>query len=132
VHDELRRALDVVRSDVVRSGLDDLVVDDRDWCNWSRQTGAMLQSPYGHGQGVSVMIGESPDAQLASVADQVQEFIHEGILWYGGKPVVWPQCPLHPDSHPLAPVVDGTQGPVWTCPRSAHVVARIGALPASP
>ena len=131
MHTDLARALNIVMSDVARTGLPTNVVDDHDWVgDPGLQVGARLWSPYGGGQGVSVLVGEAADDQLVSMADQVQEFVHEGLLWTSGRPVVWPECPRHPDSHPLAPVHDERSGPVWTCPRDRTVIARIGELPA--
>jgi hypothetical protein len=128
---DLARALSVVMSDVARSGLPADVVEDKDWVgDPGFQVGAQLWSPYGGAQGVSVLVGEPIDDQLVSVADQVQEFVHEGLLWTAVRPVVWPECPRHPNSHPLAPVNDERSGPVWTCPRDRTVVARIGELAA--
>ena len=116
---DLARALSVVMSDMARTGLPTNVVDDHDWVgDPGFQVGAMLRSPDGGGQGVSVMVGEAADDQLVSVADQVQKFVHEGLWWTAGRPVVWPECPRHRDSHPLTAVSDERSGPVWTCPRT--------------
>lgn len=131
MHTDLARALNIVMSDVARTGLPTNVVEDHDWVgDPGFQVGARLWSPFGGGQGVSVLVGEAADDQLVSVADQVQEFVHEGLLWTSGRPVVWPECPRHPDSHPLAPVHDERSGPVWICLRDRTVIARIGELPA--
>lgn len=69
--------------------------------------------------------------QLAHLADQVQEWAIE-LLWALGKPVVWPECPDHPDSHPLETKIVDEYTPaataVWSCPQSGHVVAEIGQL----
>jgi len=131
VHAELSRALDVVERDMVATGVGELDVREDDWCDPSlRQTGAVLRGRYGTGPGVSVIIGETANAQLVSVADQVQEFVHEDILWVGRRPVVWPECPRHPDSHPLAAIEDPAGGPCWACPRSGEVIAAIGELTA--
>jgi hypothetical protein len=130
MHGELARALNIVMSDVARSGLPTDVVEDADWVgDPGFQVGAFLWSPYGGGQGVSVLVGEPAHNQLVSVADQVQEFVHEGLLWTAGRSVVWPECPRHRDSHPLAAVHDERSGPVWTCPRDGTVISRIGELP---
>ncbi|MFF4161271.1 TetR/AcrR family transcriptional regulator [Streptomyces sp. NPDC001678] len=45
-----------------------------------------------------------------------------------GASAVWPQCPAHPDAHPLTAAVR-TDTAVWVCPRSGTAVARIGELP---
>ena len=41
----------------------------------------------------------------------------------------WPECPLHPDSHPLRAEVGVDEVLVWTCPKEGAVMARVGDLP---
>jgi hypothetical protein len=65
--------------------------------------------------------------RLAGPADQLQEWEIEELA-AAGRPATWPECPLHPDSHPLAPQASGDQA-VWSCPRSGQVISAIGALP---
>jgi hypothetical protein len=95
----------------------------------------MLYAPDGSGWGISLLADAPHAEQLAHLADQVQEWAVE-VLWAVGRSAVWPQCPEHPDSHPLQPqVVDeytNTASAVWRCPKSGHVVAPIGELPKSP
>ncbi|MGH3166970.1 MAG: hypothetical protein ACRDN0_13925 [Trebonia sp.] len=80
----------------------------------------------GSAQGVSAMAAEPLQERIASVADQVQEWAVE-TLWQEGRPATWPECPAHPDSHPLTAVMrDGRA--VWTCPKTKHVVGDIGTL----
>ncbi|GGO88811.1 hypothetical protein [Wenjunlia tyrosinilytica] len=87
----------------------------------------MLFAPDGSGQGVAVWpCQEFPD-QVANLADQVQEWAVEA-LWSQGLPAVWPQCPDHPDAHPLTAVVSACEA-VWTCPKTARQVAAVGQLP---
>ncbi|MFE2567738.1 hypothetical protein [Streptomyces mirabilis] len=83
--------------------------------------GFILYAPDGTGQGVY-------GVGLAEVADGVQDWAVEA-LWGEGKPAVWPECPAHPDSHPLgAAVVEEVA--VWVCPKEGEVpVYRIGELP---
>jgi hypothetical protein len=124
----LRDALDVVIPEVERTtGLVLIVVDHgyvdplgRDW--------TMLLNEEGHGLGLSVNEGDSPVQRLAHLADQVQEWAVEE-LWRQGLPATWPECPLHPNSHPLQPAVVDDKA-VWSCPKDAEVVARIGELAA--
>jgi hypothetical protein len=68
---------------------------------------------------------EQPE-RVIHVADQVQEFVHEELNWLG-LPVVWPECPEHPASHPLRPVLV-VDKPSWQCPRSGHTISAIGEL----
>lgn len=94
--------------------------------------GLMVYAPDGSGQGLVPPVGVTPAERLAHLAEQVQEWAVEA-LWSEGASAAWPQCPDHPDTHPLeAAVVDGTA--MWVCPkggaaRTARAAfARIGAL----
>jgi hypothetical protein len=127
MNDDLRRALDVALSDVRRSGFEDVKVIDSEWGRAPIQTGALLASPLGQ-VGVSILFEQSPADQLVAVADQVQDFVHELILLPAGRPVVWPECPIHPGSHPLTAVDDEELGPAWRCVPSGRTLARIGEL----
>jgi hypothetical protein len=88
--------------------------------------GADFYGPDGSGQGVSVVLGGDPAEQIASVADQVQEWAVEA-LWTAGLPAVWPHCPSHPDSHPLTARVKNGRA-AWFCPPTGELVAWIGEL----
>ncbi|WP_419666815.1 hypothetical protein [Streptomyces sp. 2-1] len=97
--------------------------------------GVMLYAPDGSGQGVYAEPDGRPAMLLAHVADQVQEWAVEA-LWGQGEPAVWPQCPSHPDKHPLAATVEaGEEGDgdyaVWVCPSTGDTAALIGELPVS-
>ncbi|WP_327356843.1 hypothetical protein [Streptomyces sp. NBC_01304] len=96
------------------------------------EPGVWLLAPDGTGRSVGSVLW-SPDRaeQSAELADQAQEWAVEA-LWGAGRAAVWPECPEHPDAHPLSP---GTRAgtAVWSCPRSRQVVAEIGRLaPVSP
>lgn len=82
--------------------------------------------------GVSVERGLPFAEQIVRLADQVQEWAVEA-LWSARKPAVWPECPDHPDSHPLvARLVTGADAAVWCCPRTNAVKFPIGRLPVRP
>ncbi|MGW2283859.1 hypothetical protein [Streptomyces phaeochromogenes] len=129
--EEFRYALETVLRDVraqcpvqpdIRKGGDDF-------------RGVMLYAPDGSGQGVYAEPDGRPAMLLAHVADQVQEWAVEA-LWGQGEPAVWPQCPSHLDTHPLAATVEkgeaGEEGDaVWVCPSTGDTAARIGELPVS-
>ena len=95
------------------------------------ESSLVLYAPDGSGQGIRLLADAPRPEQLANLADQVQEWAVEA-LWSIGKSAVWPQCPEHPDSHPLQPqVVDeytDAAHAVWRCPKSGHVIAPIGEL----
>jgi hypothetical protein len=96
------------------------------------EPGLMLYAPDGSGQGILLLADAPRPEQLANLADQVQEWAVEA-LWSIGRSAVWPQCPEHPDSHPLKPLVadeyTAEAAAVWQCPKSGRVVAPIGELP---
>lgn len=79
------------------------------------------------GTGVWVDRSESAAAELARLADQVQEWEVEELAAQG-RPATWPQCPEHPNSHPLEPVAGADDAAVWRCPRSQRVAGLIGQL----
>jgi hypothetical protein len=126
----LSDALAPVLRDLRNSGSVRPEVRDQRWDGIEGQATAYLYSPDGSGQGVFVMTGEPAPQQLASVADQVQEWAVEELCSVG-RPTNWPQCPEHPDSHPLSPVAQGGQA-VWTCPVTGRLVSEIGQLGAGP
>ena len=79
------------------------------------------------GVDIWVSLGNSVAERVAELAEQLQEWEVEA-LWAAGRSATWPECPEHPDSHPLEPVVEGGGGAVWRCPRSGDVICAIGAL----
>jgi hypothetical protein len=69
----------------------------------------------------------APRPDVALAADQVQEWAVEA-LWLAGRPATWPECPEHPDAHPITAMYDHRA--VWVCPRTRHLISGIGQLPA--
>ncbi|UUU32531.1 hypothetical protein JIX56_22970 [Streptomyces sp. CA-210063] len=88
--------------------------------------GVMLFAPDGSGHGVYAEPDGRPAVLLAEVAGQVQGWAVEA-LWAAGVSAVWPQCPEHPDTHPLRATVEKGAA-VWVCPRSGAVACRVGEL----
>ena len=123
----LAEALTPVLRDLENSGSVIPDVRDSQWSTFEGLVTAMLYSRDGSAQGVSAMIGESLPERIASVTDQVQDWAVEELGSIGG-PTNWPQCPQHPDSHPLSAVVREGRA-VWNCPKTGHVVSGIGQLP---
>jgi hypothetical protein len=78
-------------------------------------------------QGIWVAAGSSPAEQVAGLAEQVQEWEVEALA-AAGMPATWPECPEHPDSHPLQPVVSHDGRASWRCPRRGLTVGAIGEL----
>ena len=128
VQAELAEALAPVLRDLDSSGGPRLEVRDEQWSDFEGQLTAMLWRSGGGGQGVSVMTGEPRPEQIASVADQVQEWAVE-TLWQEGRPATWPECPEHPGSHPLQALRREDRA-VWACPRTGELVCEVGGLTA--
>lgn len=60
------------------------------------------------------------------LADQIQEAAVEALPSMG-RAAVWPECPDHPNGHPLQAIVFDAAA-VWTCPRTGHHISEIGRL----
>jgi len=88
---------------------------------------AWIEGEGASGQGIRIWLANSAAQRLVDLADQLQEWEVEELCAVG-RPATWPECPEHPNSHPLEPVLDGSQTAVWRCPRSGHVVCPIGDL----
>jgi hypothetical protein len=124
----LSEALAPVLLDLGNSGAPVPGIDDQQWSDFPGQVTAMLHDTDGTAQGVSAMTAEPLAQRIASVADQVQEWAVEA-LWRAGRPATWPECPEHPNAHPLAATVQEDRA-VWICPKTGHLVSDIGRLPA--
>jgi hypothetical protein len=75
---------------------------------------------------IRVQVSLPPPERLAGLADQLQEWEIEELA-AAGRPATWPECPEHPDSHPLAAQTRRDEA-VWCCPLSGQVISAIGAL----
>ena len=86
----------------------------------------LFDAEVGGGTGLWLGIGMPDDAPpweaVLDMAEQVQEVAFE-VLW---RP--WPECPHHPNGHPLEPDAQEGQA-VWTCPTGGDIVATVGELP---
>lgn len=126
MYDGLARAVATVLDDVRSQGAILPEVVDEPWASVEGQESARLTWPNGAGVGIWVMRDAAPCEQVAAVGDQVQDFEVE-VLAAASLSAVWPECPRHPSSHPLAAVVrDGVA--VWTCRVIDEVIAPIGAI----
>jgi hypothetical protein len=79
------------------------------------------------GMGIWVQRDGSPAERVAALAEQLQEFEVEELC-AAGRSATWPECPQHPNSHPLEPVAADQHTAVWRCPRSGAVICAIGDL----
>jgi hypothetical protein len=122
----LSEALAPVLDDLGNSGAPVPDVRDQQWASFPGQVSAMLYGSDGTSQGVSAMADEPLVQHIASVADQMQEWAVKA-LWRAGRPATWPQCPEHPNSHPLAAMVRDDRA-VWICPKAGHLVNKVRQL----
>jgi hypothetical protein len=81
-------------------------------------------APDGSGSGIRIQWAAPLADRVADIADQVQEVAIEA-LWHEGFSATWPECPLHPNSHPLEAVSIADRA-VWRCPTSTEAVAEVG------
>ena len=118
------RSSGAIVPDVFEEAHDDLGPDYM--CAW-------IQPPEGAGpqhagsQSIHVQVSIPVPDRLADLADQLQDWEVEELA-AAGRSATWPECPQHPDSHPLAPQAHGDQA-AWCCPASGQVISVIGALP---
>ncbi|MEV6410958.1 hypothetical protein [Kribbella sp. NPDC051718] len=122
----LANALEAVVRDLRNTGGIELRISDEPATSDPGYESVLLLSGRRSWTGLLAPIALTDDERLAHVADQIQEFVFEELARLG-LPVTWPECPEHPASHPLTPVL--TSGlPSWQCPRSGDTVAPIGQL----
>jgi hypothetical protein len=130
---ELRANLEPILRDMRNSGaiVPDVIEEAHDdlgpeyvhaWIRLPESSG----SPDTAAQDIRVHVDLPFPERLADLADQLQDWEVEE-LFAAGRPPTWPECPEHPDSHPLAPQARSDQA-AWCCPASGHVISTIGAL----
>jgi hypothetical protein len=78
-------------------------------------------------RGVWVELAGSLAEQVAQLAEQVQEWEVEELC-AAGQSATWPECPEHPNAHPLEPVVTDAGAAIWRCPRAGLAICAIGEL----
>jgi hypothetical protein len=78
-------------------------------------------------RGVWVELAASLAEQVARLAEQVQEWEVEELC-ASGQSATWPQCPEHPNAHPLEPAVTDAAAAIWRCPRAGLAISAIGEL----
>jgi hypothetical protein len=81
----------------------------------------------GTGMGLVMPTARLVAERVVRLAEQLQEWEIEELAAVG-RSATWPECPDHPNSHPLEPIVDDKNMAVWRCPRAGHVVCEIGTL----
>jgi hypothetical protein len=120
---ELEAALAPVLADLTTGTSLNPNLEDVDW-PLEGAVGTMLFLQGAGGAGVSIAKGADRVHQVVSLADQVQEWAVEALSGSGRSPV-WPECPEHPDSHPLRPV-ERSGAAVWVCPVTQNEIGTIG------
>jgi hypothetical protein len=110
----------------------DVIVPEVRYEAWDRGPGYVCAciAPAGRtvgSLGVWVELAASGSEQVAQLAEQVQEWEVEELC-ATGRSATWPECPEHPNTHPLEPVVTHEGAAIWRCPRSALAICAIGEL----
>ena len=101
---------------------------DRSWDDDQDVVSGFIYQPgLGGRWGIRVQVTWPEADRVVNLADQVQEWAVEA-LWTAARSATWPECPEHPNSHPLTPAVDGAGAAVWRCPTSNRAVSAIGDL----
>ncbi len=122
----LAEALEIVLSDITATGTTKPEIVDWDWADGDDYSSGWIRWPDGTGRGFGVFSDEPLAFRVVQVADVFQKEIVEALSALG-RPATWPECPDHPDSHPLKPQgLDGTA--MWLCPLSGRPIAPIGRL----
>ena len=122
---ELEAALAPVLADLTGATASNPRFEDVDW-PLEGTVATMLFLPGAGGAGVWIAKGADRTDQVVGVADQVQQWAVEA-LWGSGRSPVWPECPEHPDSHPLMPI-EQSGAAVWVCPVSHDEIRAIGSF----
>ncbi|NEA34297.1 hypothetical protein [Streptomyces sp. SID13031] len=122
----LGSALDAIRRDLRNTGGIELRISEEPATTDPWYESVLLLSGRRSSTGVLAPVEMADAERLVHVADQVQEFVFEELARLE-LPATWPECPEHPASHPLTPVL-APGGPCWQCPKSGDAVSRIGEL----
>lgn len=122
----VREAAAPVLRDMAATG--PIVLDVREEAhadNGSDVVCAWVRSSLGNAaMGISIYLASPVTKRVAELAEQLQEFELEELC-AAGRSATWPECPEHPDSHPLEPAVRDDAA-MWLCPRSGDVICAIG------
>ncbi|GAB3051977.1 hypothetical protein GCM10027053_09620 [Intrasporangium mesophilum] len=127
MNDSARAALAKLRHDLARGTPIELDVLDEQAVDSGVDDSFWLLGTHGTRTGVIVPKSLEPGPLLASIAGQVQDFLHEELPGRS-LPALWPECPTHPRSHPLSPDAANDSAAVWLCPLNNQVIAEIGLL----
>jgi len=118
--------MEPVLRDLRGSGITPPRIEDSDWTKDPQMPSVMLWHSDGSGVQLSVDRLAPEWARVAMVADQLQEWVIEDC-WASGAPTNWPQCPHHPDTHPLRASADDDAA-MWRCPADGTPISPIGAI----
>jgi hypothetical protein len=111
LHPAVRRAVAPISADLERTGGRQIQVEPQPV---PPDANLMILAD---GQAVWIDPWDDDERNICEVADVLQAAIIEGTHQ------VWPECPHHPNNHPLAPSLAG-----WCCPRTRVHVADFGHL----
>ena len=123
----LHAAFDLVSADLQATDAIVPALRADDWAGPGAES-AMAWWPDVSGVGVRVRLDATPAEQAVELADALQDAEVEELNRLG-RPATWPECPDHPDSHPLQPMERGGRA-MWVCSAADRVIFAIGFLPA--
>ena len=90
------------------------------------EEGFTLRADHEGERGIVLNHVGSPVEQVEMAISQAQDWIID-LLQHSGRPPIWPECRLHPGTHPLK-VTDAAGTAVWSCPKTGDVIAPVGSL----
>lgn len=124
----LRESMAPVLRDIVASGAIRPVIQEETYDGVDDEwVSVMVWGSDGTGMGVLIPTEPTTADRVASLAGQLQEWEIEELA-AAGRSATWPECPAHPNSHPLEPAAADGNRAVWRCPRSGQVISQVGAL----
>ena len=94
------------------------------WPGEGGLAGVWFREADGSGAVVAIRVRGRLEEEIVDLADRVQDWAVEALNAARESPV-WPECPRHPDSHPVEARLIGDE-PTWVCPRDQQPVERIG------
>ena len=121
----MRRSIEPILRDLQSAGIAQPRIEAADWSGSSDWPSVMLWSPSGSGAGVQVSRLARTSEQVASVADQVRDFVIEE-LWSHAS-TNRPPCPRHPGTHPMKALAQDDVA-AWVCPVDDTMMSIIGSL----
>ena len=111
VHPQFQAALEPVLRDLRSCTVQPIV---EPWPGEGGVAGVWFREADGSGAVVEIRVRGRLEEEIVDLADRVQDWAGEALNAARQSPV-WPECPRHPDSHPVEARLIGDE-PTWVCP----------------